>query len=109
MERHRIEVLDHLADRAHEAWSSPDGRVLLIRSRDEPAWRAAVDFVVVTDAERMNRPSALEEPPTDALLRASSPEALAQRLGRQERIHIVFATPERGGDATRVPLATSGT
>ncbi len=101
---HRIHVLHRVVDEAHDSWISPDGRVLLLREQGDATWKAVVDLVVVTDAERLNGGLALEGNAgnvggssgsggpggSGTEMRDTSVAALAERLARQERLHLVF-------------------
>lgn len=96
MQSHRIHVVHHILDDQHESWCSKDGDVVLMRPRGQRHWKAVVDAVVVTDAERLNGPLAYEARPgeePDATMLDPSPEGLAHRLAMQEHVHVVF---ERG-------------
>ncbi len=84
---HRIHALQHCLEEQHESWSSPDGCVVLLRQRGQKEWRAVVDVVLVTDAERVNGPLTWDEDPA---MRAPTAHELAAKLAKQERIHLVF-------------------
>lgn len=88
---HRIHVVTRSIDDLHESWCSPDGAVVLMRDRGQREWKAVIDLVVVADADRVNGMVAIQaDGEVDATMRAGDPATLAQRLARQERVHLVF-------------------